>query len=232
MAKSNHIKIGVLVLALSLVCAGVIMLSSTFANGVNYNTPAQPTFAPGSEPYNIDLNSYNKQGLTANIIEKGVKNAAANFTEGMFWCPGRTEIIYLELINHEAFPTSNTLSLNITENDFSNVLTYAIMPGMKAGDSLPANWQLFVDNVNKYSQNVSYALTGALDNGSYLLTDKLSLASHETAYLAVAIHMAETAGNEYQSEQNNEKNMNLQFLLQTDANYLPGTPDISNVTPQ
>ena len=213
MAKSNHIKISVLVLALMLVCAGVILLGNTFANGVDYTKTPQ-TAVEADKNYNINLNSYNKQGLTANIIQNGVENASANFTEGMFWCPGRTEIIYLELKNNEAFPTSNTLSLNISDSTLKNVLSYAVNLGMKATDDLPDNWKAFLDKATT---------SGDFANGPYTLANQLHLAKDESVYIAVAIHMDENAGNAYQNQ-----TMNLQFTLQTDANFTPGVTDLTN----
>ena len=224
MARPTHIKLSIMGAAFALVCAGIIMLSGTFASNVNYKDTTDAATVSGN--YNVVLQSYTKDSAVppVDIITKDGMVPDANFTKDMFWCPGRTEIIYLKLENNEAFPVNCTLKLSVSESGFGNTLSYAVMPGLKAGDALPANWDAFVNNAgdvtgvlkNTKSSDQAYALHKGYIELSPAVADGEENVHNDEAYLALAIHMDHNASNDYQ-----EVGMKLQFFLQVDANSEP-----------
>jgi len=185
MARSSHIKIGVLVLALSMVCAGVILLGNTFATKVN-KTDHQVIVDENNKTmkYDIDL-LYVKDTTSTSLLTSN----AAVFTENMLWCPGKTEVVHLQLVNNEKFPVEYRLFLDVTESEFESTLTYAIL----ADDHDPTSWTDFVNHSNGKR---------TLSKERHLLTPtELTLASKGTYNLTFAIHMEESATSEYRNKQ-------------------------------
>lgn len=216
-------KIKLFSLMVALIVAGLAVVGGTWAWGVDYTRGSKEDLLPSdNSEYNVAFQYYSGNDYTAakaTNIFSNISNAA--------WCPGKTEIIYLKLENNEKFPVSCTLSLEVSNNQFDNVMSYACIKGtdLKAANANhPPKWTEF------YSMAQMNPIV--LKDGSNILVERQSLSFADTSgddyYLALAIHMDENASSDYMG-----KSMSVQLKLQVDANYLPGAtpnnPDTSDV---
>lgn len=215
MMQTGRKKTVFILAALIVLALGVALVGNTLATGINRENGANVIDA--SSDYKVDFQYYDFNAETP--AYKDAKTASQNdITEGMFWCPGRTEIVYLRLDNQQVFPVEATLSVNVSGSGFGDTLTYAVVTG-KAHKDHSNNWNGFYNQATQ---------KGTLKTSNqYTLLDKhlLSLdgadADADECYIAVAIHMDENASNEYKND-----TLNISFKLQIDANY---TPDVLNI---
>jgi len=214
MLKARRRKPLFLSAAILAILLGTVLVGSTFASGVDYDTEEKGD--PGSN-YKVAFEYHN--GADSYVP---MENSAA-LTEDMLWCPGKTEIVYLKLTNNELFPVDCSLKLNVTQNDFDGMFTYAVIENdLKSSPAdHPSNWGDFRDAASK---------TGTLSVGEHNLRngnpenheDVILLSPGSSRCMAVAIHMSEKASSDYASPKNNEKTMNFKFVLQVNANFMPG----------
>lgn len=202
--------------ALIVLAAGIVLVGSTLANGVTRNSSQQMI----NNDYNVLFDYRNPQGSYVKVPADVSVQEVNPVTEGMFWCPGRTEIIYLKLDNRELFAVDGTLSVNVYGPGFGDTLTYAVIHG--ATPNHPNNWKDFLQQA---------AVKGTLKAGAdkenaekyTLMTEQhldIQADSNPEAndyYVAFAIHMDENASNAYQNNF-----INIDLKLQLDANFKPG----------
>lgn len=208
MTKSVNKRLLILLAAFVLVLGGMWALRGTFASMVNYNDAEQKL---EGERYNMALQYWNGSEYVSLLGD----NAQQPFTDGSAMCPGRSEIAYLRLTNNEEFPIDTTLSLDVTASGFDNTISYAVLEG---------------DWVNNQERPASWSDFAARANGSKVLSvdkhelQKLEpLPARETRWLAVCIHMDESATSAYQNQR-----MEMKFDLRMNANYKPGEDPINN----
>ena len=203
MTKSVNKRLVILLTVLVIACGGLFALNGTFAGRVTYDN--EQVVLTG-ENFNVNL-EYLNGGSYVSLFSGN----AQPFPENSKWCPGRSEIVYLKLSNAEAFPVDCSLSLKVKDSGFDDVISYAVIakelvPGSEAH---PTSWEDFV----------SKAANGAavLADGTHQLTERQTLMPGDERFLALCMHMSEEATSQYQNKQ-----MNLQFALRTNANYEPG----------
>ena len=216
MMNTGHKKSVFILAALIVLAAGIMMLGNTFATGLNLEG-ADPE---GISDFNVSFQYFDQaKGEYVPVHPEAAAQDTAQqdspITKGMFWCPGRTEIIYLQVQNKEAFPVRATVSVNVTGSGFGNTLTYAVIAGDER-KAHPTTWQSYL------AQAQASGKTGILEAGSdqgkeYILLQKDIGIGEEPDYIALAIHMAEDASNMYQNN-----TMNLEFALRIDADYEAG----------
>ena len=216
MMNTGHKKSVFILAALIVLAVGIMMLGNTFATGLKLEGAAPE----GISDFNVSFQYFDQE--QEKYLPVDLKTAAQDtaqqdspITKGMFWCPGRTEIIYLQVQNEEAFPVSATVSVNVTGSGFGKTLTYAVIEGDAHKDH-PTTWQSYL------AQAQASGETGILEAGSgqgkaYTLLQKDMGIGEGPAYIALAIHMAEDASNMYQNN-----TMNLEFALRIDADYEAG----------
>ena len=218
MLKSK--RIAPLLVALLLLSAGLTLVGGTFATqmsqNVDYSTQLTDLSADQTLNYNVDLLYYNAavNGPTGAYTSMLRPNTPV-FSSSDLWCPGRTEIVYLKLINAEAFTVDCTLALNVTESGFDDVLSYAVIEEdlLSGTTKHPTNWTDFIAAAQPENKG-TLAVTPA-DQPLKLHEDsKLTLAAGETKYLALGIHMSEGATSDYVG-----KVLEMSFGLRVDANF-------------
>lgn len=217
--KSRFALLSAIVIVMAM---GVMLVGNTFANRVEYGDNGSDPLAT-NEDYHVYLKySKNKNADSDEYIMMDDTHHA--FDASTLWCPGRTEIVYLEVVNNEVFPVDFSLSLNRTDEagkqNFGNTLTYAVIdnyPDYAKESGHPTKWTEF--------RNAAGTLTGTL-TGNHELLIREPLATYGAKHhLALAIHMDENADSDYM-----DAVMNLSFNLTVEANYKPGVTDLNNAT--
>ena len=213
-----------ILLAVLVLAAGIVMAGNTFATQVD-KTSEKETAYTGADSYDVDIAYYTGKDAAGNPQYQSLKTKDATFSQGMIWCPGRTEIAYIKITNHELFPVecAPILVTTVPENEsveLGNVLKFAVKNGLATPAAMnAANWQAFLSQAE---------VSGKLTAGKYPTLKPVNnqqamypLAPNESACFALAIHMDETASDIYQ-----EAALDLQIILDVDANYKPGVdPD-------
>ena len=212
------------------VLLGSVIIGSTFAytwqDSVSYTKNAESI---GTLDYAVDLKYAKTRGVADNSYASLLAANTAAFNDSMLWCPGRTELVYLQLTNNELFAVDCSLKLNVTNSEFDDVLTYAVedvltyavIDDLKStSNEHPSSWGNFYANAG---------VKGVLTEGEHALrsvpvsaesndkTDKIRLSPNESHFLTLAIHMNEEAPSDYEG-----KKLEFSFDLHVDANYKPG----------
>lgn len=209
------------------VLLGSVLIGSTFAGNVSYNEPMETL---KGESYNVDLKYTRTRGSKTYLSMLDENNRKA-FQEGMFWSPNRTEIVYLQLTNNEAFPVECMPRLDVGLNQFDNMLSYAVIDKLKSTDaSQPSSWKAFSDKAALENNNgVSDVLPSNTDPDTRipcnLCQTNILLGPGESYFLALAIHMDKDASSKYRN-----KTLEFEFAVQVNANYKPGVTDPANAT--
>lgn len=221
MKMNQHRKTSTLMLVLLVLLAGAMLIGGTFAETFRLDDKGQQTLEnnqPGMD-YAVTLKYYDADAATPDYYP--TLSAGEEITDSLFWCPGRTEIIYLKVENAEEFPLEAEISLKAQDvtgrAKFDNTLSYVVFDGLEYGKPLP---------VSSWSQvNNARPLTTGTTQIPLVETNMLATQGN-VHYLALAIHMDEKASNAYQNAQ-----MSLDFTLRVNANHAPGfdpnatTPD-------
>lgn len=112
---------------------------------------------------------------------------------GILWEPGKTEIVYLAVANEGNLALKYNIVLDITDNGLAGALEYAIIAGAKATDLAAATkWA----DVKTYTG----AQVGDMPTGRQVAAPNGKLEENGIDYFALAVHMKEEAGNEYQEK--------------------------------
>ena len=132
-------------------------------------------------------------------------NVEDDYPEGTFngilWEPNKTEIVYLAVENAENLALNYNIILNVTNANadstqtaaLEEVLSYAVISGLKASESTVGSWKDIQGLHGLF--NVE---TGKVPEGEIVAAKNGALTADNTDYFALAVHMDENAGNEYQ----------------------------------
>ena len=120
---------------------------------------------------------------------------------GINWEPGKTEIVYLGIRNLGSLALKYNVLLDIVEDSAKSLigsLEYAIIDGAKASDLTSATkWSQIKDAAAAENKgDIEAGQFTAAENG--VLDEIVKGVDDETDYFALAVHMKEDAGNEYQ----------------------------------
>lgn len=193
MRNAGNRKLRLVLLALALLSLSMVALGGTFASTVN----KEGTEEQSSTDYRVIVTCRDSKGQSVNLF-----SGSPVLTEQTFWCPGRTEILYLDVTNNESFPVECILNLTVDDNEFGQMMEYAVING----NEYPNNWSDFEKKSQKSSvlnTNTTYEIF------NFPASAPLTGGPH---HFALAIHMSENATNEYQ-----EKTMQLTFDLRINA---------------
>lgn len=207
MTNAGNKKLLVVLLALALFACSVMALGGTFATQVDKEgtTLIEDTNGPTVLNYKVALTySDSPEGTSNNLLS--VKPYA-----NTLWCPGYTKIIYVEVVNNEAFPVECTLNFDVTANGFDDKMTYAVLAPDSNGELTQySNWDSFYTAAGTKSD--------LKELREYPIFTDLPLTSEASTTYAVAIHMSEDASNQYQNKQ-----LAITVDFRVDANYATGT---------
>ena len=117
---------------------------------------------------------------------------------GILWEPNKTEIVYLAVENAGNLALNYNIILNVTNANtdptntakLDEVLSYAVVSGLEASGSTVNSWEGI--------QGLSNVETGKVPVGEIVAAENGALTADSTDYFALAVHMDENAGNEYQ----------------------------------
>jgi len=125
---------------------------------------------------------------------EGVEGERLN---GTLWEPGKTEIVYLAVENAGTLALNYNIVLEIKNGENNTIaledaLEYAVLPGITAENSI-YGWETIKAMPEAEIGTVPVGTTTAAPNGALL--------AGEADYFALAVHMDEDAGNEYQNQE-------------------------------
>lgn len=184
---------------LSLLCCGALLAGTTFAwftdSAINKGNRIE------AGKLEIDLlmdldgkgTSYSYESIANKEGDIFSKNG-----NGINWEPGRTEIVYLAVQNNGTLAASFDLDVIPTaiegKQHLGEVLEFAVLDDVKSFDKLTAdNWTELTENLDQ-GQN----LFEKLNTTRRVVEDEI-VNKGETKYLALAVHMKETAESEYEN---------------------------------
>ncbi len=153
----------------------------------------------------IDFQKYNinNTSLTAAGKYESLRDSEENiFSDGentLYWAPGQTEILYLAVKNLESLAVKYNILLTIDGIEAGDAFEYAILDGVVAETEEAAllnnaeSWDAITALEGVQSGNIDAANIVAAPNG---MLDSQGA----TDYFALAVHMDEDAGNQYQGK--------------------------------
>ncbi len=201
MTKQKSTKRAFLLSALSLLLCASMLIGSTFAWFTDSVTTAGNKIQAGTLDIqllmNADGNGYKDiSDSTAPIF--GTGSIAQNNNAETLWEPGKTQVAYLAIKNNGDLALKYKVALDVENvaEDLYKVMEYAIVPDAQ------------------YGSVTSWTSGSSVEVGTQSVSGDVSLAVGATHYFALAIHMDEEAGNEYQ---NGEVNFDLTILATQDT---------------
>lgn len=188
MTKQKTTKRALLLSALSLLMCVSMLIGTTFAwftdsvsskgNKIKAgNLDIQLLMADSTDTYN-DISESTKPIF-------GVGSVAQDNNTETLWEPGKTQVAYLAIKNNGNLALKYKVALDV-ENVYKNL--YEVMEYDIIADAKP-------DSVKKWESGNSVV------EGMQIITTDVPLAVGATHYFALAIHMNEEAGNDYQEGQ-------------------------------
>ena len=117
---------------------------------------------------------------------------------GVLWEPGKTYIVYLQVKNKGNLALKYNININVSDTDttdiynLANVLEYAVIDDAKPGDIQVNDWAALVATGVHHGSVPNGAMTA--DANGQLFAEE----GKDADYFALAVHMKEDAGNEYQ----------------------------------
>lgn len=184
MTKTKSTKRALLLSALSLLMCVSMLIGSTFAWFTDSVTSAGNKIKAGT--LDIQLLMYDGNDYTdisdSNKPIFGAGSVAQDVNAETLWEPGKTQVAYLAIKNNGNLALKYKVALDVENisKDLYKVMEYAIVP-----DAQP-------DSVKSWSSGNSVV------EGKQIVATDISMDPGTTHYFALAIHMMEAAGNEYQ----------------------------------
>ena len=115
------------------------------------------------------------------------------------WEPGKTQIVYLGVQNKGSLALKYNILLDVTDNGLAGALEYAVLDGAQANDLAGVtDWETLKTMEGAQTGDIKAGRTTAAPNGC--LDEIANGTQDETDYFALAVHMKEDAGNEYQGK--------------------------------
>lgn len=183
---------------ISLILCVTMLLGTTFAWFTSSVTNTGNRIRTGE--LGVALYKYNAEAGEYKDISDGTGDIFTDSGEnGTLWEPGRTQIVFLEVRNAKSLALNYNLILDV-KADTSNgakledVLSYAILPGV-TGDTFDKNQFMEWDDILRAGVDVE---TGTVPAGETTAAPNGALEAGESDFFALAVHMDEEAGNEYQ----------------------------------
>ena len=123
----------------------------------------------------------------------GANSLVAQNNPNTLWEPGKTQIAYLAVQNKGKLDIKYNIELNVVDGGLIGSLEYAIIDGAKYGDITATDWTAIKAIANAQTGDVVAGTFVAAPNGAITVAEK-------TEYFALAVHMKEEAGDQYQGK--------------------------------
>lgn len=200
MTKSNSKK-SLVASGLSLAVSAALLLGTTFAWFTDSVTSANNKIQAG----NLQVDLLMDKAGDGNYVsiadsDKGDIFSAAQGGNGYNWEPGMTQIVYLAVKNTGSLALNYNFILDVTDGNpgLADALDYAVLNGTTADDLKDAKtWEDIVAISTADVPTSGYV--GDVVDGQTTFTPGRILEAKEMATFAMAVHMDEEAGNEYQN---------------------------------
>lgn len=202
MTSSKNTKRALLASVLSVVLCCAMLVGSTFAWFTDSVTNTGNRIQAGN--LEIDLLMDKEENGTYTSIAGGegdIFNEAqiAQNSNETLWEPGKTQIVYLGVQNKGSLALKYNILLDVTDNGLAGALEYAVLDGAQADDLAGVtDWEALKAMDGAQTGDIAAGRTIAAPNGC--LDEIANGTKDETDYFALAVHMKEDAGNEYQGK--------------------------------
>lgn len=190
MTKNKTTKRALLASAVSLILCFSMLLGTTYAWFTDSVTSTNNKIVAGN--LDVDLYLWTAADASLEITEEsdpifGAGSLAQNVNAETLWEPGKTQVAYLSIKNNGSLDLKYSVALkveNVAKNLFE-VMQYDIIENAK------------FDEVDEWTSGSDVVA------GTQRVSAEVPLAAGVEHFFALAIHMDETAGNEYQDGQVN-----------------------------
>ena len=185
--KKSTTRRALILSVLSLIMCASMLVGTTFAWFTDTVTSGNNKIQSGTldiELWMADENgNYSDISASSDPIFSTKSNKAQNVNSDTLWEPGKTQVAYLYLKNAGNLALKYTVGLKVTEvtKNLNEVMSYKIIPDAQAG------------SVTAWSGNGNKVTLGTQS-----VSGTVSMLPGDVHYFALAIHMDEEAGNEYQ----------------------------------
>ncbi len=198
MTQSKSTKRALLASALSILVCVALLVGTTFAWFTDSVTNKGNRIEAGSLKVDL-LMDKGKNGNYESIANGTGDIFSAETGNGILWEPGKTEIVYLAVQNKGSLAINYNLLFDITDGDPGLIgsLEYAVLDGKQAADVTAKSWEELKAIDGAQVGELQAGETTAAPNGT--LDEIVRGEENETDYFALAVHMKENAGNEYQN---------------------------------
>ncbi len=170
-----------------LVCFALLM-GSTFAWFTDSVTNTGNRVEAGTLAVDLLMDKGDGNGYVS--IDKGQGDIFEEDGNGYNWEPGMTQVVYLAVQNQGTLSIKYNINLEILEDGLAPALEFAVADGVQYGGL--SSWDEVSAGANVVADYIVDGMINAAPQGQ--------LSAGETEYFALAVHMAEEAGNEYMNE--------------------------------
>ena len=204
MANSKHTKRALLSSLVALLLCFTMLMGATFAWFTDNVSSTGNRIQSGDLEVDLVMDKPDANGNYDGVYEVISDGKDGDiFSEatgnGTRWEPGKTEIVYLGVQNSGNLALKYNIILDIIDGGLIGSLEYAIIDGAKAGelDSV-SNWEDLKTYANGQTGDVTAGKIVAAQGG--VLDEIVNGTEKETDYFALAVHMKESATNEYEDK--------------------------------
>ncbi len=202
MVSSKHTKRALLASVLSVVLCCAMLIGGTFAWFTDSVTNTGNRIVAGNLEIDLIMDKEGTGTYTSIADGEGdiFKDATvAQNSNATLWEPGKTQIVYLGVQNKGSLALKYNLLLNVTDNGLAGALEYAVLDGKKAADLTGVtSWEELTNLEGAQTGDIKAGTMTAAPNGC--LDEIVNGVKDETDYFALAVHMKEEAGNEFQDK--------------------------------
>ncbi len=194
MTKRKTTKRALLLSALSVLMCVSMLVGTTYAWFTDSVSSANNKIQAG----NLDVQLWMHTGTDYEDIsesEQPIFGEGSLAGENILWEPGKTEIVYLAVKNNGSLALKYNILVDVTDEGLVGSLKYAILDGVTKDDADASGIDSWGDVIA-----LDGVQTGDIASGRTVAAENGALKSQNWDYFALAIHMDELAGNEYQNK--------------------------------
>ena len=203
MTNSKNTKRALLASILSVALCCAMLIGSTFAWFTDSVTNTGNRIQAGNLKIDLLMDKQDGKGYVSIADGEGDifdEAEIAQNSSATLWEPGKTQIVYLGVQNQGSLALKYNIRLDVTDNGLVGALEYAVLDGAQA-DALTdvTDWEALKAAAGaQQTGDIKAGRTTAAPNGR--LDEIVNGIANETDYFALAVHMKEDAGNEYQGK--------------------------------
>ncbi|MBR3847825.1 MAG: hypothetical protein IKM21_00865 [Oscillospiraceae bacterium] len=194
MTNSKHTKRALFSSVVALLLCFTMLMGATFAWFTDNVSSTGNRIQAGD--LEVDLVMHKDGAYTS--IAGGTGDIFSEAGDGV-WEPGKTQVVYLGVQNKGNLALKYNILLNIKDNGLVGSLEYAILDGIKAGEITETDWEALKNRADAQTGDIAAGQIVAAQNG---VLDEIALSNEqfETDFFALAVHMKEEAGNDYEKK--------------------------------